>query len=266
MDTKKSIKASILICTLNREESLNRLLRSLRNQNCQDFEVLICREKGNLVELKDKLWRKAQGEILIWMDDDVVINDSGWINRVLLFFRNKPAMVGYCSRAFVPLANLNNRDIFKYRWIHSLYSWLFVDGMLNSYGYISRCGVNSIGGDNLHCWGEPADFLEPSAFALRRSAVETVDGFDLNYKGVGEWCDVDLCYRVKKYGYLLYDGLAYVTHYPERDGIANQRLETKTRYENYLRFSEKFIKKTPRHYLYRAFLKSYFFGKQKGWF
>jgi len=260
------MKASILICSLDRKKSLDRLMRSLVRQDCQDFEVLICEEKGNLVELKDKLWRKSKGDVLIWMDDDITILDTGWIRRVLIFFKQNPGMVGYCSRADVPIAFRDNRDIFKHRWFHGIYNWLFLDGMLKSWGYISHCGVNSIGGESYHYWKEGADFLEPSAFALRRSAVEKENGFDLGYKGVGEWCDVDLCYRVKKYGFLLYDSLSYVCHFPERDGIANQRLETKTRYENYCRFADKFIEKTPRHYLYRSFLKTYFWGKQKGWF
>ncbi|HRZ15206.1 MAG TPA: hypothetical protein P5110_06845 [Candidatus Omnitrophota bacterium] len=263
------MKASILICSLNREESLGRLLRSLKDQTVKGFEILVCRDKGNLVELKDKLWRQAKGDILVWMDDDIICRPSYMETLMWIFDHNR--MVGYCTRVIVPSDKANNRDIYKFKMFHPIYNKLFLDGNLYSPCYISKCGVNSIGGGfgsvssgAIIC--SQVDFLEPSAFALRKKAVEEVGGFDLGYKGVGEWCDVDLCYRVKKFGGLWYDGFNYVYHMPERDGIANQRLETKTRYENYCRFADKFIEKTPRHYLYRSFLKTYFWGKQKGWF
>ena len=262
------MKASILICSLDREESLNRLLNSLYDQTRKDFEILICRDKGNLVELKDKLWRKAKGDILIWLDDDVICKSS-WFEKLVWFFDHNASMVGYCNSTFIPDGLTEKRDIYKFKFLHYLYNMVFLNGQFYRPCHISPCGVNSIGGSygtegRILYFG--CDFLEPSAFALRARAVICADGFDLNYKGVGDWSDVDLCYRVKKYGTLVYDGFEFVYHYPQRDGIANQRLDTKTRYENYCRFADKFIKKTPRHYLYRAFLRSYFYGKEKGWF
>ena len=75
-------KVSIVICSLNRQESLNRCLKSIEEQTFQDYEIILCEEEGNLVELKDKGWRKAKGEIIVFCDDDIVAIPK-WLENIV---------------------------------------------------------------------------------------------------------------------------------------------------------------------------------------
>lgn len=271
MGPNKYAKATIFICSLNRQASLDRLLDSLNKQTVRSFNIRICTEPGRLVELKDKLWREVGTELLIWLDDDVVCAPR-WFEMLTGIFERNPTIVGVTGPTLVPQADLHSRDIFKYldthKWLRKFYDRVFLDGKMYTPGYISRAGAASIGANFVTETAKKihdVDFMEPSQFALRRSVMAKIGGFDLGYDGVAEWCDVDLCFRAREYGRLMYHPAVQTFHHPVRDAVANKRLETASRYRNYLKFSKKFVQPSWRHYLYRLFLKTYFLGKQKGW-
>src|SRR3990167_1688579 len=258
-------KVSIIICTLNRPESLSRCVESIKKQSFTDYELIICEEEGRLVELKDKGWRRAKGDIVVWVDDDIVA-EAGWLANIVTIFDTRSDIVGVTGATPVPTEYLKNRDIFKkggvVKWF---YDRFFLEGREYLPGVITRCGANTYGA-NFHTpyqteW-QYVDFLEPSQFAIRKSVLELVNGFDLGFEGLGEWCDVDLCYRIKQYGALLYHPMVKVYHYPINDDTANKRLETASRYRNYCRWANRYIKKSFKHRLYRLFIWLYY--KLKG--
>jgi len=260
------MKASIIICTLNREGSLGMLLESLKQQSRQDFETLICREDGPLAELKDKMVKKAKGEIIIFLDDDVTCYVD-WFENMMRWF-DETNVIGVCGPTFVPKANLKNSDVFKDGFFKQLYNYIFLEGRPYVPGKITSCGVNTIGGSypgplTSRMWF--VDFLEPSAFGIRSWVISKVGGIDKLYEGVGEWFDTDLCYRVKGFGPLIFAPDVKVVHYPTNDSTTNKRLNTASRYKNYCRWADKFLNKTFKHYLYRLFLKTYYFAKERRW-
>lgn len=260
-----SKKCSILICSLNRKQSLNRLLLSIEKQTFKDYEVIICEEEGNLVELKDKAWRKSNGEILIWLDDDIRIINDTWLENIVYYFDAYHNVVGVTGPTYVSIEYRKNRDIFKGGLFKLFYNWFFLEGRAYYPGRITSCGVNTIGANynTLHSlYTQEVDFLEPCQFAIRRWVVEEADGFDLSFTGVAEWCDVDLCYRIKKYGKLMYLPYLSVHHYPEIDAVTNKRLDTVSRYQNYCRWADRYVNPSFKNKLYRLFLWSYF--KLKG--
>jgi GT2 family glycosyltransferase len=258
-------KVSIVICSINRKDSLGRCLKSIDEQTFRDYEVILCEEEGNLVELKDKGWRKAKGEIIVFCDDDIVAVPK-WIENIVTIFDTRKDVVGVTGPTFVPKEYLKNRDIFKKGLVKRLYNRLFLEGKALYPGLITSCGANTYGGDfdtkysNKSC---EVDFLQPAQFAIRKWVLEKVLGFDLEFKGVAEWCDVDLCYRIKNYGKLIYHPEVKVVHYPINDNTTKKRLDTKSRYLNYCRFADKYIKNSFKHRLYRLFLFTYY--KLKGW-
>ncbi len=261
----EKIKISIIICSLNRPESLSRCLKSIEKQDYKDYEIILCEEEGNLVALKDKGWRKAKGEIILWIDDDVEAVNDDWLNTIVTIFVNRKDIVGVTGATYVPNEYLKNRDVFNPSYIGWLYDKIFLDGKKLIPGYISKCGASSHGANystDISKKRHYVDFLEPSQFAIRREIMEKVDGFDLGFEGVAEWCDVDLSYRIKKYGKLLYHPRILVYHYPAMDNITNKRLETASRYRNYCRWADRYIRKTFKHRLYRLFLRIYFFLKE----
>ena len=260
------MKISIIICSLNRSDSLNRCLKSIDKQTFKDYEIILCEEEGRLVELKDKGWRKAKGEILLWVDDDIEVVNNDWLKSIVTIFDTREDIVGVTGSTYVSDEYLKNRDIFRYRnlFVRILYDWLALDNKALYPGLISKCGASTLGANyptTISQQWHYVDFLEPSQFAIRKWVVEKVNGFDLGFEGIGEWCDVDLCYRIKQYGKLLYHPRIKVYHYPINDITTNKRLETASRYRNYCRWADRYIKKTFRHRLYRLFLRIYFWWK-----
>lgn len=254
------IKASIIICSLNRQKSLNRCLKSIEEQTFKNYEIILCEEEGNLVELKEKGWRKAKGEIIVWCDDDIVAEPK-WLENIVAIFNTRKDVVGVTGSTFVPAEYLKNRDIFKKGLVSRLYNRFFLDRKGLYPGLITSCGANTYGGDfDTKYSSKPCevDFLQPAQFAVRKWVMEEVRGFDLKFTGVAEWCDVDLCYRIKSYGKLIYHSEIKVTHYPIKDKTTAKRLDTKSRYTNYCRWADKYIDITFKHRLYRLFLWIYF--------
>ena len=261
------IKTSIIICSYKREKALKRCLKSLKEQTVKYNELIICTEKGNLVELKDKGWRNAKGDILIWIDDDVVCSPY-WLENIVSTFENNSLVIGVTGPTIVPDEYKKNRDVFKEGWFKYFYNWFFLEGKMYLPGKISRWGVNTLGANYLtpHIRNiQIVDFLEPSQFAIRRWALESEGGFNLRYSGVAEWCDVDLCYRIKNYGLLVFNPLVTVYHYPIKDKTTDKRLDTRSRYENYCRFANTYVARSLRNKLYRLFLRIYFFAKERRW-
>lgn len=261
------LKPSVVICSYKRPDALRKCLESLKRQTV-DFELILCTERGNLVELKEKSWRKASGDVIVFIDDDIVIPNTTWLEEMVEWLEKCRSIVGITGPTIVPPNYLKNRDILKDTLFRKFYNWFFLDGLGKFPGTISKCGVNTWGGNyfNTKQTTQWVDFLEPSQFAVRKKDLETIGGFDLGFTGVAEWCDVDLCYRLKKFGNLMFDPKLWVFHYPVKgDVVYNLRLETKSRYENYCRWADRYVSKSWKHWVYRAFLKVYFFMKGMRW-
>jgi GT2 family glycosyltransferase len=253
-------KVSIVISTFNREQILKRLLYALKTQTFQDFEIIISDKEGPLVEARDSGWRKAKGEIIVWCDDDI-IPTTIWLQNIVAIFDTRKDIVGVTGPTEIMKEYRKNRDIFKEGLFKKFYNWFFLEGKAYLPGRITSCGVNTIGANYDTKWSRErqfVDFLEPSHFAVRKWVVEEINGFDMGYGGVGEWTDVDLSFRARDYGKLLYHPEVKVKHCPINDGIKNKRKETKTRYENYCKFADKFGYTSFKNKLYRLFLKIYF--------
>ena len=188
--------------------------------------------------------------------------NNDWLKNIVTIFDTREDIVGITGATYIPTEYLKNRDVFKGGYVGWFYNKIFLDGKRLLPGHISKCGASTHGANFPTAESTKThfvDFLEPAQFAIRRSIMEKVNGFDLGFEGVAEWCDVDLCYRIKQYGKLLYHPQVKVYHYPINDTTTNKRLETASRYRNYCRWADRYIKKTFKHRLYRLFLKIYFF-------
>lgn len=72
---------------------------------------------------------------------------------------------------------------------------------------------------------------------IRRKLVKKVGGFDYGYRGIAEWCELDLAQRVKALGVrLVFCSKVRLDHYVSRGGVFNLRSGAKDRMENFLRF------------------------------
>jgi glycosyltransferase involved in cell wall biosynthesis len=145
MNDKPQPRFSLVIPTLKRLEEVRRLLVSLQENTCRDFEVIIvdqnrsdlldglCREFAAifpLTHLKPDLtgaararnygFRHAKGEIINFPDDDCVFT-PGLLAEVSRQFAANPAVDAVCGRAVDPVSRQSAllRFLDGSQWVHA---------------------------------------------------------------------------------------------------------------------------------------------------
>ena len=243
------MKLSVIICTSGRPESLKKALQSLKQQSFEDFETLIMRESP-LVKARDLGWRKAKGEIVAWIDDDVIL-DKDWAKNLTAIFQDHPEAGGVSGPTIVAENLLKNRLVFwwygKKSWLAKLWVRLVLDKQPFRVGKITKIGWWSPGSNFKQCLKlkglQKIDYLEACNMSLRRKLVEQVGGFDLGFKGTGEWCEPDLALRIKRLGFsLAWSREVKVEHHVSRMGAFVKRRNWPERIMNYLKFRRKWLK------------------------
>jgi len=180
------MKLTISICTRNREDDLKKCINSLINQNIVDsslIEILIVDDgdlSDNFLNLFKKLLNKfefnyhkklqaglyqsrlksialAKGEILLFLDDDVVLKEN-YIQILLDTYKKNENIVG-----------LGGVDIMlqKYSLFRNIYTTLFLYNSQNK-GKLSLTGLNS----SMNTW-----LLEKNIFK-----TEYLNGCNMSFK------------------------------------------------------------------------------------
>jgi GT2 family glycosyltransferase len=201
--------ATIVIATSSRYELLEQLLKSLADQTFKDFRtILVCikidgriegiSSKYDAILLEDERKgrcyarnlgvKKAEGSIVVFLDDDVTL-EKDWLELIMNDFRLNPRIGGVGG---VPISVENGKASF----LPTLYDFIY-DLMINKAG-----GLVGWQGKIGDC-PKQVDFLSGSNMAFRRDILLWLGGFDENFywSSLGE--DVDLCLRVTEQGYLV---------------------------------------------------------------
>jgi GT2 family glycosyltransferase len=242
------MELSVIICTSGRPESLTKVLKSLSNQVFKDLEILIMRESP-LVKARDLGWRKAKGEIVAWIDDDVIL-DKNWAKNLVKIFEENKDVGGVTGPTIVPENLLKNRLVFWWYGKNNLPAKLWVKLVLDNQplavGKITKIGWWSPGSNFKQCLKFKGlievDYLEACNMSLRRKLVKKVGGFDLGFKGTSEWCELDLAMRIKCLGYrLVWSREVKVEHHVSRSGAFMERRRWGERIKNYLKFRGKWL-------------------------
>jgi O-antigen biosynthesis protein len=246
---------SIIIPTLGRKDCLRDCLESLWAQSNQDFEIVLVKEEGELAALRNEGAHRARGKYLIFIDDDVVCY-PGWFSAIVRTFESGD-ISGVSGPAVVRGDFRRNRDVFKFGWINHL----FMDGRQMLPGHISRAGAWTTGATNEDCSYEgPVQFLEACNMAYRSDAFRLAGGFDETYKGVGDWSEPDLAFRIREAGgSLWFSRDARLEHRASKSGAFKKRRgDARNRMANYELFASRWIKPNWRHSLYKFVLKKYY--------
>ena len=262
----KSLSASIIIPSLNRPESLIRVLESLAQQTFLDYEIIIRREEGPLAKIRNDGAREAKGDYLIFIDDDVCLTPY-WLSSIVTSFQADENIGGVSGPAVITNAYRRNRDLFAYPRLKKLYDIAFLEGKGDLPGQITKSGTWTTGASNETCTFEgKVDYLEACNMAFKADVFWKAGGFDESYGGIGDWSEPDLAFRVRQLGYVLwFNPLAKLYHEPSRTGAYLKRDTCQARLSNYLLFSRRWIKPSWRHELYKSFLRTYYFIKRQGW-
>jgi len=295
---------SVLIPTCDRKPSLSQCLRSLARQTYRNFEVVILdggstdgteqvvRDYGNSLRIRflmqeDGLvprmnvgYRMSKGDIVVRTDDDVQA-DPHWLEEIVGTFGRDAKVGGVTGPTLVPSERLAFRDVFTFvrgqpdkalmRLVKALYWSILMEGRPFDVGHIFRSGAWAVGSNFPGCLKIPnpicVDTLEACNMALRKNLVHIVGGLDDEYKSVAEWSEIDLCFRIRRLGYLLiFNPKAIVHHMVSRAGPYVQRSFAYDRMLNQVYFYATHIKantadKAIRFALYLALLNGYWLYK-----
>ena len=266
------LKLSIIICTFNRAERLEKCLKSLVGQEFSHFEVIIVdggstdgtkqvirqykkklkmrvfsSSRPGLVWARDLGWREAAGQYVAWIDDDVTLT-SNWVKEVITPLDKDSKIGGVSGPTIIPAKLLNHRDVFSFyhkkgvwQLIGKIWQDFFLEGDKYAVGKILKSGAWTPGSNfasSLKLKGlQDVDYLEACNMVLRKALVSKVNGFDLGYSGVSEWSEIDLAMRVKKLGYrLVFNPRAVVYHHISKGGVYQRRTHARQRMVNFLKF------------------------------
>jgi len=242
-------KLSVIICSGGRPESLEKTLKSLKSQSFKDWELVLVGDRP-LVKARDLGWRRAKGELVAWIDDDVVLSKD-WAKNLVTIMDENPDVGGVSGPTIVPERLLKNRLVFwwygRRDWKAKLWRKWVLQGRPNDVGRIYPNGWWSPGSNFKSClklkglW--EVDYLEACNMCLRRSLVKKVGGYDMDYKGTAEWCELDLAMRVKELGFrLVFSSKVKVRHEVSRGGVYIDRRRIVERIQNYLKFRRRHLR------------------------
>ncbi len=270
------LELSVVICTYNRVSSLAKTLLSLTKQSYKGFEVIIIDggsadgtkrvvdefknrllirfyvfEEKQLAKVRDLGWRKARGKLVSWVDDDVVVSPD-WAQSIIEIFEDSK-IGGASGPTIIPPKILKQRDIFFFynksgfsKWLGAIWNKVFLENGMYQVGRVFRSGAWSPGSNFRSCLRLKGlidvDYLEACNMTIRRNLVRKVGGFDLGYKGVAEWCELDLAQKIKALGYrLIFSSKVRVDHFVSQGGVYTRRNDARERMENFLRYYFRFV-------------------------
>jgi GT2 family glycosyltransferase len=251
---------SIIIPTLGRGDSLRDCLESLWSQTYQDFEIIKVTEEGELARLRNEGAKRARGRYLVFIDDDVVCS-PGWLSRIVRIFEERPDCAGVSGPAVITGQFRRNRDIFSFKFFKFLYDFWFCGRKYRLPGHITESGAWTTGACDESCDYEgEVEFLEACNSAYRADIFHRVGGFDESFRGVGDWSEPDLAFRIREIGYKLWFSRdARLEHRPSKSGAFKKRLsDSRNRLANYELFAKRWVKPHWKHELYKKFLRTYY--------
>jgi len=256
------LKASIVIPSLGRGDSLKNCLASLDKQTYKNFERIVVKDEDQLTRVRNKGLSQAKGDVVIFTDDDVYFPPT-WLENIISVFTKFPMVGGVSGPAIIEKKYKGNRDITRFKTLKKIYDFMFLEGKENLPGLITKAGTWTTGAMNDSLYEGEVDYLEACNMAYRKECLDEVKGFDETFRGVGDWSEPDLAFRVREKGWKLwFSGGCRLYHRPNTGGAFRKRHKDYFRLENYKRFASKHIRPSKKHSMYLLFLKIYY--KMKG--
>lgn len=238
----KPILASVIICTLNRDEETLTCVKSILRQNTVPYEIIIVDatidnllyeslskevDKCNLIYLKSKKGltiqrnvgiNAASGNVYIFLDDDVVLEDD-YISSILeIYEKDLRGEIAGVQGSFI--------GVKPYKWYANLYRRFFLLPGFTGLGIMQASGFPSL-------IALPKKITEVEMFcggnASYRKEIFSEFKFNEEFKGYAYMEDDDFSYPVAKKYKLVQSPAAKLTHHHSssaRDSIiVRQRMD-----------------------------------------
>lgn len=176
------------------------------------------------------------------------------------------SIAGVSGPAFIAKAYKANRDIFL-PIISQITRIAFCGFQYKLPGHITKAGAWTMGAAERSCvYDGEVQFLEACNMHFRRDAFWKAGGFDTRYRGIGDWSEPDLAFRLRAAGHRLWFSRdAKLEHRPSRTGAYTKRRgDSRNRMANYELFASRWVKPCLQHTVYKQFLKTYYWIKESG--
>lgn len=155
-------------------------------------------ERFNYAAKMNRLWRAADTDLMILMNDDITVGSPDWI-EALLTYAMDPGVGGVGARLLFPDGRLQHAGMFGGIFGVCAHPW-----------YLQDAGAPTYDG-----WAETqrdCSAVTGAVFATRRGPMEAVNGFDEDFSL--DFNDVDLCFKMRMLGYrIVYTPFAELTHH-----------------------------------------------------
>lgn len=155
-------------------------------------------EPFNYAAKMNRLWRAAETDLIVLMNDDLVVRRPGWIEALLTFALDQ-GVGGVGGRLLFPNGRLQHAGMFGGIFDLFAHPWYDRDGAERTYQdwALTQRDCSAVTG---------------ALFATRRAALEAVNGFDEGFSL--DFNDVDLCLKMRLLGYrIVYTPFAEMVHH-----------------------------------------------------
>ncbi len=208
---------SVVIPTLERGALLHRTLEQVLAQSFRDLELIVVDQGGaasraateaflarcgdprvryvhlpvrGLPNARNEGIARARGEVVLFLDDDVILLDSGFLDAHLDAYAAYPDVGAVTGRIVERSVRPNTRDTASH--------------------------ISPGGRTMTNLWGTERRFLESckgANMSYRASVLRAVGGFDRRYVGTALLEDTDYGYRVRRAGWrILFEPRAELVH------------------------------------------------------
>lgn len=153
-------------------------------------------EPFNYAAKMNRLWRQAETEQIVFLNDDIRLTEPGWL-RALQTFAVDESVGGVGARLLFEDGSLQHAGLGPHQDAVA-HVWLFRQRHQGTFQGWARTQRE---------WS----LVTGAVFATRRSLLDQVDGFDERFRL--EFNDTDLCLRLRALGYrIVYTPLAEMVH------------------------------------------------------
>jgi hypothetical protein len=152
----------------------------------------------NYAAKMNRLWREAQTEYVVLMNDDIVVRQGGWLRAMMTFAMNED-VGGVGARLLYGDGTIQHAGMPGGLFGATAHAWMQQPATAPTYGDWAVVHRE---------WS----MVTGALFATRLSVLEALNGFDERF--TLEFNDVDLCLRMKLLGYrIVFTPFAELLHY-----------------------------------------------------
>lgn len=242
---------SVIIATYNREKCLCNTLKSVFKQGFDSFEIIVvdqtkCHEpetinflkanqtrfrlvkldKPGLPNARNEGIKTAEGEILLFCDDDVILKPN-WIQYHVDNYHDSE--VGAVGGRIIEVGNALKPNVENKSFIN------IFGRPKGNFSSINRMAIKTVRGGNM---------------SFSRKVLREVGVFDTNFIGTAILEESDLSYRILRSGYkIVYDPRAELFHLPQNSGNQGIRRANRSQwYRDYFHNGMLFLLKNKPHH------------------